>query len=59
MTTSGGYGHFTKKSLGFGYVPPEISSAGTELDIVILGEPCKARVLADPVHDPVNERLRV
>jgi len=59
ITTSGGYGHFTKKNLGFGYVPPERSSAGTELDIVMLGEHRKARILADPVHDPANERLRV
>lgn len=58
ITTSGGYGHFTKKNLGFGYVPPDLASPGTNFDIVLLGEPYKARVLEDPVHDPANQRLR-
>jgi dimethylglycine dehydrogenase len=58
LTTSGGYGHFVRKSLGFGYVTPELSAAGTELEIGLLGERCKAHVLEDPVHDPKNERLR-
>ena len=58
LTTSGGYGHFTGKSLGFGYVTPDLSAAGTELGIDLLDERCAARVLADPVHDPQNDRLR-
>ena len=58
VTTSGGYGHATHKSLGFGYVTPELASAGTELDIALLGNRYKARVLRDPVYDPSNERLR-
>lgn len=58
LTTSGGYGHFTKKSLGFGYVPPALSAPGTELHIPLLGEHCKAIIIKDPVHDPANERLR-
>jgi len=58
LTTSGGYGHFTGKSLGFGYVPPAFSAPGTELQINLLGDQCAARILADPVHDPANERLR-
>jgi dimethylglycine dehydrogenase len=58
LTTSGGYGHFTGKSLGFGYVPPALSAPGTELQINLLGDRCTARILADPAHDPANERLR-
>ena len=58
VTTSGGYGHATHKSLGFGYVTPDLASAGTELDIALLGDRYKARVLKDPVYDPSNERLR-
>ncbi|MCH8060691.1 MAG: FAD-dependent oxidoreductase [Proteobacteria bacterium] len=58
VTTSGGYGHATHKSLGFGYVTPDLASAGTELDIALLGDRYKARVLKDPVYDPANERLR-
>ncbi len=58
LTTSGAYGHFTKKSLGFGYVPPAMSVPGTQLQVGLLGERCKARILKNPVHDAANERLR-
>jgi len=58
ITTSGGYGHFTKKNLGFGYVPVKFAEAGTELEILMLGEARKARILIDAAHDPTNQRLR-
>ena len=58
VTTSGGYGHFVRKSLGFGYVPPSNSEPGTELSINLLGERCHATVLGEPVYDPTNIRLR-
>ena len=58
ITTSGGYGHFTKKSLGFGYVDPVNSKPGTALDIDLLGERCRATVIKDPIYDPTNERLK-
>jgi len=58
ITTSGGYGHFTKKSLGFGYVDPANSKPGTALDVDLLGERCRATVLKDPIYDPANERLK-
>ena len=58
LTTSGAYGHFTKKSLGFGYLPPAMSAPGTQLQIGLLGERREATVLKDPAHDAANERLR-
>jgi len=58
VTTSGGYGHFVKKSLGFGYVEPRHADPGTELQISLLGEHRRAVVVRDPVHDPANERLK-
>ncbi|MFT5450433.1 MAG: dimethylglycine dehydrogenase [Gammaproteobacteria bacterium] len=58
LTTSGGYGHFTAKSLGFGYVSPALSKPGTELQVGLLDQRCNARVIVDPAHDPKNERLR-
>jgi dimethylglycine dehydrogenase len=58
VTTSGAYGHFVQKSLGFGYVEPQYAAPGTELTIGLLGDRRKARVIAEPVHDPANERLR-
>jgi len=57
LTTSGGFGHCTNTSLGFGYVPPAHSVPGTELSIGLLGERRKATVLSEPVYDPGNARL--
>ncbi|MEM7223180.1 MAG: FAD-dependent oxidoreductase [Pseudomonadota bacterium] len=58
VTTSGGYGHISGKSLGFAYVEPAFTAPGSRFDVVVLGERRKATVLADPVYDPANERLR-
>jgi dimethylglycine dehydrogenase len=58
LTTSGGYGHYVGKSLGFGYVPPGLSAIGTQLKVGILDERCSASILTEPAHDPNNERLR-
>ncbi|MDH3440274.1 MAG: aminomethyltransferase, partial [Gammaproteobacteria bacterium] len=58
VTTSGGYGFAVEKSLGFGYVTPELSEPGTEMTIGLLDGRRRATVLADPAYDPANERLR-
>mgnify|MGYP003305363199 CR=1 FL=1 len=58
LTTSGGYGYAVGKSLGFGYVGPELSEPGTELTIGLLNQGRRAIVLAEPAYDPANERLR-
>ncbi len=59
VTTSGGYGHHTGKSLAFVYVLPAYARAGGTLEIEILGERRSARVLAGPVYDPENARPRM
>ena len=58
VTTSGGHGHYTDKSLGFAYVEPDFATPGVCFDIELLGERRAASVLAEPVYDPANERLR-
>ena len=58
LTTSGAYGHFTKKSLGFGYLPLAMSAPGTQFEIGLLGDRREAKILKDPAHDAANERLR-
>jgi dimethylglycine dehydrogenase len=58
VTTSGGYGHHTGKSLGFAYVEPELAAPGSAFEIDLLGVPHAAKVLAEPAYDPKNERLR-
>ena len=40
------------------YIEPRLSAPGTTFAIDLLGEPRAATVLAGPVYDPGNERLR-
>ena len=58
VTTSGGYGHFVRQSLGFGYVPPSLAGPATALTVEVLGQRRRVTVLDEPVHDPANARLR-
>ncbi len=58
VTTSGGFGHVTGKSLAFAYVEPDCAAPGMELKIEILGDRRPARVLGEPVWDPANDRIR-
>jgi dimethylglycine dehydrogenase len=54
--TSGGYGYGVGKSLALGYlqgVPP-----GARVEVMILGRPHAATVLAAPPFDPEGTRLR-
>jgi len=56
--SSGAWGHTTGKSLAFAYVDTDWTTPGTELQVVILGEPRTARVLKGAVLDPQNRRPR-
>jgi dimethylglycine dehydrogenase len=58
ITTSGAFGHYTGKALGFGYVHPEHATPGCRFTVELLGEPYPATVLPDAVYDPSNLRLR-
>jgi dimethylglycine dehydrogenase len=58
VTTSGGYGYATGKSLAFAYVDPALTAPGTRLEVDILGERRAARIESGPVYDPENVRLR-
>jgi dimethylglycine dehydrogenase len=58
VTTSGGYGHYVRKGLGFAYVDPAHAGEGYRFLVELLGKPCDATVLADPVYDPSSLRLR-
>ena len=58
MTSSGGYGHRVAKSIALGYVPPELSVPGTKMDVEILGKLYPAEVVAMPLYDPENERMK-
>jgi dimethylglycine dehydrogenase len=58
VTTSGGFGHATGKSLAFAYVDTGYETAGTRLEVELIGDRWPATVLAKPVYDPGNVRLR-
>jgi dimethylglycine dehydrogenase len=58
MTSSGGYGHRTETSIALGYVPPSLAAPGTALEVEILGQKVAAKVVAMPLYDPQNERMK-
>ncbi len=58
MTSSGGYGHRVEKSIALGYVPPEYAKEGIRLEVEILGRKRSATVMAMPLYDPKNEKMK-
>jgi dimethylglycine dehydrogenase len=58
MTSSGGYGHRTGKSIALGYVPPALAAAGTKLAVEVLGKKLDAEVVSMPLYDPKNEKMK-
>ncbi|MBR9987071.1 MAG: GcvT family protein [Desulfosarcina sp.] len=58
MTSSGGYGHRTDKSIALGYVPPALAAPGTRLEVEVLGKRLAAEVVVMPLYDPKNERMK-
>ena len=57
-TTSVAYGHTVGKVLAFAYIKPEAAIPGTALEVMILGKPRSAFVLADPPYDAENKLPR-
>jgi dimethylglycine dehydrogenase len=57
LTTSGAFGHAVGKSLAFAYVEPALARAGQALEVIMLGESRRARVIPEPAWDPGNRRL--
>ncbi|WP_420397653.1 GcvT family protein [Nioella sp.] len=56
--SSGGYGHRTGQSLAMGYVDAAHATPGSELEVEILGEMYKARVLDGPSYDANGANMR-
>ncbi|QGX99532.1 FAD-dependent oxidoreductase [Roseovarius faecimaris] len=58
-TTSGAWGYRVGASIALGMVRADLASPGTELEVEIYGQRCKAVAQPDaPMWDPDNERLR-
>jgi dimethylglycine dehydrogenase len=58
MTSSGGYGHRVARSIALGYIQPELAEPGTRLEVEVLGKKLPAEVVAMPLYDPENERIK-
>lgn len=56
--TSGGYGHRVGRSLALAYLPAGLAEPGTAVEVEIIGSCRPAVVVAQPVYDPGNRRMR-
>ena len=48
-----------EKSIGMGYVAPELASVGQKLTVNILGDLYPCEIVEDSPYDPKNETIRV
>ncbi|WP_424985028.1 GcvT family protein [Microbulbifer sp. S227A] len=56
--TSGGYSVAFDKSIGMGYVSPELAVPGTRLKVKMLDRLWDAEIVEDSPYDPGNETIR-
>jgi dimethylglycine dehydrogenase len=57
--TSGGYSVAFGKSIGMGYVTPELAKPGTKLKVLIQRQLWDAEVTEDSPYDPTNAVIRI
>jgi dimethylglycine dehydrogenase len=58
FVTSGGYAHYSQKSVAFGLLPVELANEGQKVEIEILGKMRKAEVYTKDLVDPDGARMR-
>ena len=56
--TSGTYGYTVGMSLALGYIKSGTAAPGDEVEVMVLGQPHKGRILEGPPFDPEGEKLR-
>ncbi|MBT4888742.1 MAG: FAD-dependent oxidoreductase [Rhodospirillales bacterium] len=56
--TSGGYAHYSEKSVALGFVPRELANQGEVFEIEILGDKRKAVIETTVLFDSDNKQLR-
>ena len=56
--TSGGYSVAFGKSVGMGYVKPELAVPGTRLKVMMQNQFWDAEITEDSPYDPKNEAIR-
>ncbi len=57
--TSGGYSVAFEKSIGMGYLPPELAVVGTKLQVKMLDQLWNAEIVEDSPYDPTNSTIRM
>jgi dimethylglycine dehydrogenase len=55
--TSGGFGHAVGTAIALAYLPIAQAKPDTDLAVEILGDRRPAKVVAEPIYDPANEKL--
>ena len=58
FVTSGGYAHYSEKSVAIGFLPVSLIEEGVSVRIEILGDLRDAKMIAEPLFDPRAERMR-
>ena len=58
FVTSGGYAHYIDRSIALGFLPVALIGRTPQVEIEILGERRRARMLAEPPLDPRGTRMR-
>ncbi|MEX0338504.1 MAG: aminomethyltransferase family protein, partial [Arenibacterium sp.] len=56
--TSGGYSVAFSKSIGMGYLPPELAVRGTKVQVKMQDKLWQAEVVEDSPYDPTNSAIR-
>ena len=56
--TSAGYGYSVARSIAYAYLPVDLATPGTRLSVGIFADDVGAEVVAEPLFDPTNERVR-
>ena len=52
--SSGGYGYDQGRYLAFAYIKPQLNQVGNEFEVLVMGEPRRAVIVAQCVYDPEN-----
>lgn len=58
FVTSGAYGHCTRQSLAMAYLDHDVIDHGAELDVHVVGEKRRCRIIESSPYDPSSARLR-
>ncbi len=56
--TSGGYSHWTGKSIALGLIPRDLAQDGLAVEIELLGRMCPATLITTPLFDADGARMR-